>query len=82
MRKRWRKSHQVGIRKASESEPLMKRRKTRDDIRTGVCAYLRDEPGGDPLMGQVVSGVKTARAWSAASTWNVGKRASIVRLVA
>jgi hypothetical protein len=28
-----------------------------------------------------LSGVKAARVWSAASTWNVGKRALIVRLV-
>jgi hypothetical protein len=38
----------------------MKRRKTRDDIKTGVCAELRDEPGGYPFTGQVVSGVKAA----------------------
>ena len=61
---------QVGIGKASVSEPLMKRRKTIDDIETGMCACLRDEPGGCSLTGQAVSGVKAARAWSAASTGN------------
>jgi hypothetical protein len=69
---------QAGIRKASESEPLMKRRKTRDGIRTGVYERFRDEPGGCPLTGQAVSGVKTARAWSAATTGNVGKRVPIL----
>jgi hypothetical protein len=73
-------SCQAGIRKASESEPLTKRRKTIDDIETGVCACLRDEPGGCPLTGQAVSGVKAARAWSAASTGNGGRRASILWL--
>jgi hypothetical protein len=31
-------SRQAGIRKASESEPLMKHRKTGDDIETGIRA--------------------------------------------
>jgi hypothetical protein len=52
----------------------MKRRNTRDGIKTGVCVVLRDKPGGGPLVGQAVSGVKAARAWSAAATWNVGRR--------
>jgi hypothetical protein len=39
----------VGIRKASASEPLMKRRKRRDGIRTGACAWFRDESGGCPV---------------------------------
>src|SRR5664279_983316 len=72
MRKRRRVSRQAGIRKASESEPLMKHRNTRDDIKTEVCAVPRDKPGGYPLIGQAVSGVKAARAWSAATTRNVG----------
>jgi hypothetical protein len=78
MRKRQRESCQAGIRKASESEPLMKRRKIRDGIKTGVCALLRDKPGGCPLVGQAVSGVKAARVWSAAAAWNLGKRVSIL----
>src|SRR5258706_16071458 len=35
LRKRRRESRQAGIRKASESDPLMKRRKLRDDTKTG-----------------------------------------------
>ena len=49
MRKRRRESRQAGIRKASESEPSTKHRKTRDDIKTGVCVYPRDESGGNPV---------------------------------
>src|ERR1019366_5091983 len=37
LRKRRRESRQAGIRKASVSEPLLKHRKTRDGIKTGVC---------------------------------------------
>jgi hypothetical protein len=48
---------QVGTGKASASEPLMKRRNNKDDIRTGETKSLRDEPGGCPLIGQAVSGV-------------------------
>jgi hypothetical protein len=44
------------------SEPLMKRRKTGDGIKTGVCANPREESGGCPFTGQAVSGVKAARA--------------------
>src|SRR5437763_1909759 len=35
-------------------------------------------PGGCPSIGQVVPGVKAARARSAASTWKVGRRMSIL----
>jgi len=62
MGKRRRVSRQAGIRKASESEPSAKHRNTGDDIKTEVCVYLRDESGGNPFTGQVVSGVKAARA--------------------
>ena len=67
---------QEGTRKASESEPLLKRRNLSDDIRTGEYEGSRDEPGGDPHSGQAVSGVKVARAWSAALMRNVGKWAT------
>lgn len=54
------------------SESLMK---CRDDyqheIETGVSGCPRDEPGGCPLIGQVVSGMKATRAWSAAAVRNV-----------
>ena len=69
---------QVGIGKASVSEPLMKRRNNQDDIRTGEFKSLRDEPGGCPLIGQAVSGVKAARARSAAPARNVGRRVPIL----
>ena len=67
----------MGIRKASVSEPLMKCRKTGDDIKTGAVKWPREEPGGCPFTGQVVSGVKAARVRSAATTWNVGRRVPI-----
>jgi hypothetical protein len=41
-----------------------------DDIGTGVFRRPRDEPGGYPLTGQVVSGMQTTRARSAASARN------------
>ena len=47
------------------------------DIETGVSGCLRDEPGGCPPIGQVVSGMKATRAWSAAAAWNVGRPAPI-----
>jgi hypothetical protein len=34
-----------------------------DDIKTGLVGYARDEPGGSLFIGQVVSGMKVARAW-------------------
>jgi hypothetical protein len=39
---------QVGIGKTSVSEPLVKRRKNKDDIETGEYQGSRDEPGGGP----------------------------------
>ncbi len=38
---------------------------------------LCEQPGGSPLTGQVMSGVKAARARSAASAWNVRTRGVI-----
>ena len=40
---------------------------------------LQDESGGCPCTGQVVPGMEAARAWSAAFTRNVGRRALIRR---
>ena len=51
---------QVGIGKTSVSEPLVKRRERMSDIETGEYQGSRDEPGGCPLIGQVVSGVEVA----------------------
>ena len=55
------------ITKASESEPPLKCRKRIGDIETGVESLPWDESGGCLLIGQAVSGVKVARAWSGLS---------------
>jgi hypothetical protein len=49
--------------KANVSEPLMKCRKRVDDIKTRHCVLSWDEPGECLFIGQVVSGMKAARAW-------------------
>jgi hypothetical protein len=68
----------VGTRKANVSESLTTCRDDYPhDIETGVSGCSRDEPGGSPLIGQVVSGMKATRAWSAAVAWNVGRPAPI-----
>jgi hypothetical protein len=54
----------VWIKKANVSEPLMTRRNGKDDIETGVELEPWDEPGGCLPIGQAVSGVEAARAWS------------------
>jgi hypothetical protein len=53
---------QVWAGKANVSEPLLKRRKRSGVIETGVQSLPREEPGGCLLIGQVVTGVKVARA--------------------
>ena len=53
---------QVGIRKANVSESLMKCRKPICDIKAGAYALSRDESGGCPFTGQVVSGMEATRA--------------------
>jgi hypothetical protein len=35
---------------------------------------FQDESGGCPCIGQTMPGMEAARAWSAAFTWNVGRR--------
>jgi hypothetical protein len=52
---------QVRTEKANVSEPLLKCRKRRDDIKTGVQLLPRDQPGGCLSIGLVVSGMKVAR---------------------
>jgi hypothetical protein len=47
----------VGIGKASVSDSLLTRRNIRDGIGTGEAKSSREEPGGCPFIGQVVSGV-------------------------
>jgi hypothetical protein len=56
------KMRQVRAEKANASEPLMKRRKRRGVIETGVQLLPRDESGGSLLTGQAVTGAKVARA--------------------
>ena len=53
---------QVRTEKANVSEPLLKRRKRSDDIKTRVQLLPRDKSGGCLFIGQVVSGMKVARA--------------------
>ena len=67
---------QVGIGKASESEPLLTCREVEATSKPGRSAVVWDEPGGCPLIGQVASGMKAARARSAASAGNLGRQAS------
>jgi hypothetical protein len=42
----------------------------------GRLGLLQDESGGCPCIGQMMPGMEAARAWSAAFTRNVGRRAS------
>jgi hypothetical protein len=51
--------------------------KSRDDIETGVSRQSRDESGGCPFIGQVVSGIQATRARSAAFVRNRRRRAWI-----
>jgi hypothetical protein len=51
----------VWIRKANESEPLLKRRKSRDDIKTRGKLLTWDKSIRNLLTGWMVSGVKVAR---------------------
>ena len=53
---------QVRAEKANASEPLMKCRQRIDGIETRVELLPWDEPGGSLPTGQVVSGMKVARA--------------------
>jgi hypothetical protein len=43
-----RKSRQVRRQETNESEPLMKCRKTLDDVKTGPYGRGQDKPGGKP----------------------------------
>jgi hypothetical protein len=61
----------VWIGKANASEPPMKCRKRRDDVKTGVKSLLRDQRWRDPLTASAASGIKVARArsWLERGTW-------------
>jgi hypothetical protein len=65
---------QVGIGKASVSEPLMTCREVEVASKPGRSVVVWDEPGGCPSIGQVVSGMEVARVRSAAFAWNVGRQ--------
>lgn len=58
------RARQVWITKANVSEPLMKCRNDLGDIKTRGWFSFWDESGGCLSIGQVVSGMKVARAWS------------------
>ena len=67
----WEKSRRergrCGSRRRAQAIPLMKRRKQMGDIKTRDSFRSWDEPGGCLLIGQAVSGVEVARAWSGLS---------------
>jgi hypothetical protein len=50
-------TRQVGIGKANVSDTAVEVSKRVDDIETGDTRSFRDEPGGCPSIGQVVSGM-------------------------
>ena len=80
----WEKAHvmrQVAIGKVSVSERLMTCREVQVTSKSGRSAVVRDEPGGCPFIGQVVSGMKAARARSAASARNLGRQVSTLSLL-
>jgi hypothetical protein len=73
-----------GVQEASGGDRKGERKRTADevskqaaDIKTGAVKGRRDEPGGDPSIGQAVSGIEAARVRSAASARNVGRRVLI-----
>src|SRR3954463_6030148 len=76
MRKRRGSPCQVGAGKANASEPLLTRRDEETASKPGYPNNPGTKPGGRPPTGQVVPGVKVARARSAASARNVGRQAS------
>src|SRR3954470_21520574 len=77
MRQRRGGPRQVGTGKANASEPLMTRRDEEMASKPGYPNNPGIRPGGCPSIGQVMPGVKVARARSAASAWNVGRQAPI-----
>jgi hypothetical protein len=52
---------QVSIREVSVSEPLLKCRKCRDDVKTGELSLLRDKYKGNLSTACAASGMKVAR---------------------
>jgi hypothetical protein len=68
----------VGTGKASGSDSLMTCRNLATGIETGVSMQSRDESGGNPFTGQMVSGIQATRARSAAFVWNGRRRTRIL----
>jgi hypothetical protein len=54
------RSRHVCIREMSANEPLSKRRKVKNDTKTGVLTVSREQHGGYLLTGHAGSGVKEA----------------------
>jgi hypothetical protein len=50
----------VWIRETSDSEPLMRHRKDRGEVKTELLYRVQDELGGNLLTAQVASGVEVA----------------------
>ncbi len=48
------------IKETNAGEPLMTRRKRRDDVKTGRQSLAQDQPEGNLLTARVASGVKVA----------------------
>jgi hypothetical protein len=66
----------VRVEKANESEPLVKCRKRRDVIETGLQLLVRDKLGGHLSTDRVVTGAKAVRARLRLScgTWEPSRR--------
>ena len=54
------RSRQVWVKETSTSEPSMKRRNVRDDVKTGGYSVSREESGRNLLTAQMASGVQVA----------------------
>ncbi len=50
----------VGAEKMNESEPLLKCRKFRNDVKTEDWTYSRDQLGGNVHTGHAASGIEVA----------------------
>jgi len=50
----------VRIKETNESEPLMRCRKRRDEVKTGGVSLTRDKSGRDLFTGQAASGMEVA----------------------
>jgi len=69
-------TRQVRVEKANESEPLVKRRKRRDVIKTGLQLLARDKLGGHLPTDRAVTGARAVRARFrlCCGTWEPSRR--------